>query len=38
MILHVSKSPSSNEVKHISFPTDAGKVRYAMIGLEEFGG
>ncbi len=38
MILHVSKSPSSNEVEHISFPADAGKVRYAMIGLEEFGG
>ena len=38
MILHVSKSPSSNEVGYISFPADAGKVRYAMIGLEEFGG
>ena len=38
MILHVSKSPSSNEVEHISFPADAAKVRYAMIGLEEFGG
>ena len=38
MILHVSKSPSSNEVEHISFPADAGKVRHAMIGLEEFGG
>ena len=38
MILHVSKSPSSNEVEHISFPADVAKVRYAMIGLEEFGG
>lgn len=38
MILHVSKNSFSSEVEHISFPADAGKVRYDMIGLEEFGG
>lgn len=38
MVLHVAKSSSSNEVECISFPADAGKVRYAVIGLEEFGG
>ncbi len=38
MILHVSKSSFSTDVEHISFPADADKVRYAMLGLEEFGG
>lgn len=38
MVLHVSKSSFSTEVEHISFPADADKVRYAMLGLEEFGG
>ena len=38
MILHVSKNSFSSEVEHISFPADAAKVRYDMIGLEEFGG
>ena len=35
MILHVSKNSFSSEVEHISFPADAAKVRYDMIGLED---
>lgn len=38
MVLHVAKNRFSSEVEHISFPADAEKVRYAVIGLEEFGG
>ncbi len=38
MVLYVAKNRFSSEVEHISFPTDAEKVRYAVIGLEEFGG
>ena len=38
MVFHVAKSRFSSEVEHISFPADAVKVRYDMIGLEEFGG
>lgn len=38
MVLYAAKSRGSSEVEHISFPADAAKVRYAMIGLEEFGG
>lgn len=38
MVLHVAKSSFSNEVEHISFPAEAEKVRYAVFGVEEFGG
>ena len=38
MVFHVAKSRFRSEVEHISFPADAVKVRYDMIGLEEFGG
>ena len=38
MVFHVAKSRFSSEEEHISFPADAVKVRYDMIGLEEFGG
>ncbi len=38
MVLHVAKNRFSSEMEHIRFPADAEKVRYAVIGLEEFGG
>ncbi len=38
MVLHVAKSPFSNDVAHISFPAEADQVRNEVLAVEDFGG
>ena len=38
MVLHVAKSPFSNDVAHISFPAEADRVRNEVLAVEDFGG
>ena len=37
MVLHVAKGSFSDDVEHISFPTEVDKVRNEVIAVEEFG-
>ena len=37
MVLHVAKGSFSDDVAHISFPTEVDKVRNEVIAVEEFG-